>query len=96
MCYSVFSHGQFYVGVYRGTNWGRVHVFLKEGKKTTNIVYKEVLLCWWLKATTALGQQANYFNVAACVHSNTWLLLRIEVLARVSYGRTPWQGIPRF
>ena len=23
-------------------------------------------------------------------------LLRIEVLARVSYGRTPWQGIPRF
>ena len=42
--YPVFSHGQFYVGMSRGTNWGRVHVLLLEGRKTSNIVYKEVLL----------------------------------------------------
>ena len=43
LCYPVFSHGQLYVWVSRGTNWGRVHVLLKEGNKT-NIIYKEVLL----------------------------------------------------
>ena len=42
--YPVFPHGQFYVGVSRGTNWGRVYILLKEGRKTSNIVYKEVLL----------------------------------------------------
>ena len=36
--------GQFYVGVSRGTNWSRVKVLLNEGEKTTNIVYKDVLL----------------------------------------------------
>jgi hypothetical protein len=40
----VFSHGQFYVAVSRGTNWGRVHILLGEGNKTSNIVFKEVLL----------------------------------------------------
>jgi len=28
---SVFSHGQFYVAVSRGTNWGRIKVLLAEG-----------------------------------------------------------------
>ena len=40
----VFGHGQFYVGVSRGTNWSRVKVLLNEGEKTANIVYKDVLL----------------------------------------------------
>ena len=40
----VFGHGQFYVGVSRGTNWRRVKVLLKEGRKTENIVHKDVLL----------------------------------------------------
>ena len=40
----VFGHGQFYVGVSRGTNWRRVKVLLKEGRKTENTVYKDVLL----------------------------------------------------
>ena len=40
----VFEHGQFDVGVLRGTNWRRVKVLLKEGRKTENIVYKDVLL----------------------------------------------------
>ena len=35
----VFGHGQFYVGVTRGTNWSRVKVLLNEGEKTANIVY---------------------------------------------------------
>jgi hypothetical protein len=42
--YPVFGHGQFYVGVSRGTNWNRVKVLLEEGLQTTNIVYKDVLL----------------------------------------------------
>jgi ATP-dependent exoDNAse (exonuclease V) alpha subunit len=42
--YPVFSHGQFYVGVSRGTNWSRVYVLLREEDKTSNVVYKEVLL----------------------------------------------------
>jgi hypothetical protein len=42
--YAVFGHGQFYVGVSRGTNWNRVKVLLEEGLETTNIVYKDVLL----------------------------------------------------
>jgi ATP-dependent DNA helicase PIF1 len=40
----VFAHGQFYVGVSRGTNWSRVKVLLKEGREAMNIVYKDVLL----------------------------------------------------
>ena len=44
LCTPVFGHGQFYVGASRGTNWGRVKVLLNEGEKTTNIVYKDVLL----------------------------------------------------
>jgi hypothetical protein len=42
----VFSHGQFYVAVSRGTNWRRVFILLGEGTegKTENIVYKDVLL----------------------------------------------------
>jgi hypothetical protein len=40
----VFGHGQLYVGVSRGSNWGRVKVLLEEGKRTCNIVYKDVLL----------------------------------------------------
>ena len=32
------------MGVSRGTNWRRVKVLLKEGRKTENIVYKDVLL----------------------------------------------------
>jgi len=42
----VFSHGQFYVAISRGTNWGRVKVLLAEGsaRKTENIVYPDVLL----------------------------------------------------
>ena len=40
----VFGHGQFYVGVSRGTNWNRVKVLLEHGLETTNIVYKDVLL----------------------------------------------------
>ena len=40
----VFGHGQFYVGVSRGTNWSRVKVLLNEREKTANIVYKDVLL----------------------------------------------------
>ena len=42
--YAVFGHGQFYVGVSRGTNWSRVKVLLPEGNETTNIIYKDVLL----------------------------------------------------
>lgn len=42
--YSVFGHGQLYVGASRGTNWSRVKVLLPSGNKTSNIVYKEVLL----------------------------------------------------
>jgi ATP-dependent DNA helicase PIF1 len=45
--YPVFSHGQFYVGVSRGTNMGRVHVLLPAdsgGSATKNIVYHNVLL----------------------------------------------------
>ena len=41
---SVFGHGQLYVGLSRGTNWNRIKVLLKEGNRTTNIVYKDVLL----------------------------------------------------
>ena len=40
----MFGHGQFYVGVSRGTNWSRVKVLLPEGNEMTNIVYKDVLL----------------------------------------------------
>ena len=40
----VFGHGQFYVGMSRGTNWRRVKVLLKDGRKTEKIVYKDVLL----------------------------------------------------
>jgi hypothetical protein len=42
----VFSHGQFYVAVSRGTNWRRVFILLGAGTegKTENIVYKDVLL----------------------------------------------------
>jgi hypothetical protein len=40
----VFAHGQFYMGVSRGTNWSRVKVLLKEGRQATNIVCKDVLL----------------------------------------------------
>ena len=42
--YPVFGHGQFYVGVSRGTNWNRVKVLLERGVNTTNIVYKDILL----------------------------------------------------
>ena len=47
LCYPVFSHGQFYVAVSRGRNWGRVRILLGEQEtrnQTTNIVYKEILL----------------------------------------------------
>ena len=44
LCNLVFGHRQFYVGVSRGTNWRRVKVLLKEGRKTENIVYKDILL----------------------------------------------------
>ena len=40
----VFGHGQLYVGLSRGTNWSRVKVLLGDTNKTTNIVYKDVLL----------------------------------------------------
>ena len=42
----VFSHGQLYVAVSRGTNWGRIKVLLAEGAagKTENTVYLDVLL----------------------------------------------------
>ena len=40
----MFGHGQFYVSVSRGTNWNRVGVLLERGVKTTNIVYKDILL----------------------------------------------------
>ena len=42
----VFSHGQFYVGVSRGTNWNRVKILLSEEAhgKTSNVVYPEVIL----------------------------------------------------
>ena len=40
----VFSHGQFYVGVSRGTNWGRVKVLLQETDMTANVVYKDVII----------------------------------------------------
>ena len=42
----VFSHGQLYVAVSRGTNWGRIKVLLAEGaaRKTENIVYPDILL----------------------------------------------------
>ena len=39
----MFGYRQFYVGVSRGTNWRRVKVLLKEGRKTENIVYKDVV-----------------------------------------------------
>ena len=42
--YPVFGHGQFYVGVSRGTNLNRAKVLLERGVKTTNIVYKDILL----------------------------------------------------
>jgi hypothetical protein len=32
-------HGQFDVGVSRGTNWGRVKVLLKEGRKAMYYLY---------------------------------------------------------
>ena len=38
--YPVFSHGQFYVGVSRRTNWGRMHIFLKEVRKRINMLRK--------------------------------------------------------
>ena len=46
----VFGHGQFYVGVSRGTNWSRVKVLPAEDDETMNIVYKDLLL-WpdWVK-----------------------------------------------
>jgi hypothetical protein len=40
----VFGHGQLYVGLSRGSNWNRVKVLLGDTNKTTNIVYKDVLL----------------------------------------------------
>ena len=40
----MFGHGQFYVGVSRGTDWNRVKVLLERGVKTTNIVYKDIYL----------------------------------------------------
>ena len=41
----MFGHGQFYVGVSRGANWSKVKVLLERDlDKTTNIVYKEILL----------------------------------------------------
>jgi hypothetical protein len=43
MRYAVFGHGQFYVGVSRGTNWNRVKVLVEEGLETTNIVYNVLL-----------------------------------------------------
>ena len=43
--YPAFGHGQFYVSVSRGTNWSKVKVLLERDlDKTTNIVYKEILL----------------------------------------------------
>ena len=48
--YAVFGHGQFYVGVSRGTNWSRVKVLLPEGNETMDIVYKDMLLRPVLKA----------------------------------------------
>jgi len=41
--YPVFSHGQFYVAVSRGTTWHRIKVLL-EGNVTNNIVFPDVLL----------------------------------------------------
>jgi ATP-dependent DNA helicase PIF1 len=46
LCYPVFARGQFYVGVSRGTNMGRVKVLLpedSEGAVTKNVVYHTVL-----------------------------------------------------
>jgi hypothetical protein len=40
----VFGSGQLYVGLSRGSNWNRVKVLLSDTNKTTNIVYKDVLL----------------------------------------------------
>ena len=40
----VFAHGQLYVALSRGSSWRRIKVLLEKTKKTTNIVYKEVLL----------------------------------------------------
>jgi hypothetical protein len=40
----VFGHGQLNVGLSRGSNWNRVKVLLGDTNKTTNIVYKNVLL----------------------------------------------------
>jgi hypothetical protein len=40
----VFAHGQLYVAFSRGSSWRRIKVLLEKTKKTTNIVYKEVLL----------------------------------------------------
>ena len=40
----VFGHWQFYMNVSRGTNWWRMKVLFQEGRKTENIVYKDVLL----------------------------------------------------
>jgi hypothetical protein len=44
ICRTQCLHGQFDVGVSRGTNWGRVQVLLKEGREAMNIVYTDVLL----------------------------------------------------
>ena len=44
LCYPVFSHGQLYVGVSRGTNMSKIKILLPQGNKTQNIVYKDILL----------------------------------------------------
>jgi hypothetical protein len=40
----VFSHGQFYVGVSRGTNWGRVKIQLQDTDMIANVVFKDVII----------------------------------------------------
>ena len=40
-----FAHGQLYVALSRVSGWKNLAVHLPNGRRTTNVVYKEIFVC---------------------------------------------------